>query len=56
MLHSHRQNRGVATILSIRMDKEQANHYGCLVHDPETGEVLHFVEKPGMCVSSKSHL
>ncbi len=33
------------------MAREQANKYGCLVQNPETNEVLHYVEKPETFIS-----
>jgi NDP-sugar pyrophosphorylase family protein len=47
MLVAHRKHSGKATVLTTKVDKEQANKYGCVVNDPETNEVLHFVNKPG---------
>ncbi len=47
MLAAHQKHQGIATVLTIRQEKELAQRYGCVVASPETSEVLHFVEKPG---------
>jgi mannose-1-phosphate guanylyltransferase len=35
----------------LQVPKETTNRYGCLVADPKTSEVLHYVEKPETFVS-----
>ncbi|KAI8913488.1 nucleotide-diphospho-sugar transferase [Gorgonomyces haynaldii] len=50
MLKAHRLKRGVATIMTYRVPKEQSLKYGCLVFD-ENQKVQHFVEKPESFVS-----
>ena len=39
-------------ILGTRATESQAAHYGCIVKNPKTHEVLHYVEKPESFVSS----
>ena len=51
MLSSHKKKKGVATILSVRMEKKKLHRYGCLVVDEATQLVKHFVEKPETFVS-----
>ncbi|KAI8911391.1 nucleotide-diphospho-sugar transferase [Powellomyces hirtus] len=46
MLQTHAKHGGVATLLGMRVDRSVASKFGCVVADPETQEVLHFVEKP----------
>lgn len=40
------------TIMSTEATKQQAIHYGCLVINPQTGAVNHYVEKPSSYVST----
>ncbi|KND00908.1 uncharacterized protein SPPG_04008 [Spizellomyces punctatus DAOM BR117] len=46
MLDFHLKHQGVSTILGIRVDRSLVSKFGCVVANPETHEVLHFVEKP----------
>ncbi|KAI8819210.1 nucleotide-diphospho-sugar transferase [Fimicolochytrium jonesii] len=46
MIKTHAKHGGVATLLANRVDRSLVSKYGCVVADPETKEVLHFVEKP----------
>ncbi|RXK41105.1 mannose-1-phosphate guanylyltransferase [Tremella mesenterica] len=46
MLEFHSKHRGVGTILTVKVKREIATHYGSIVHDPATLQVLHYVEKP----------
>ena len=39
-------------VMSTHALKEMTRHYGCLISDPETSEVSHYVEKPQSYVSS----
>ncbi|TPX37006.1 hypothetical protein SmJEL517_g00785 [Synchytrium microbalum] len=41
----------VATVLGIKVDRSTVRKYGCLVVDPATNEVNHFVEKPETYIS-----
>ncbi|CAO3655310.1 unnamed protein product [Mucor fragilis] len=47
----HQGHRGLCTMLSTKIAREQAKKYGCLVRDSETNEVLHYVEKPETFIS-----
>jgi mannose-1-phosphate guanylyltransferase len=38
-------------VLFIQVARDQANKYGCLVQNPETNQVLHYVEKPETFIS-----
>lgn len=51
MFTSHMRHRGLCTMLSTKVARNQANKYGCLVQNPETNEVLHYVEKPETFIS-----
>ncbi|KAI9356693.1 nucleotide-diphospho-sugar transferase [Pilaira anomala] len=51
MLSAHMKHRGLCTMLSTKIVREQANKYGCLVQDPDTNQVLHYVEKPETFIS-----
>jgi hypothetical protein len=35
-----------------QVPKESATRYGCIVHDPASNQVLHYVEKPEKWISS----
>ncbi|KAI8993729.1 nucleotide-diphospho-sugar transferase [Pilobolus umbonatus] len=51
MIKTHMKHRGLCTILSKKIAREQAMRYGCLVADHTTKEVLHYVEKPDNFIS-----
>jgi mannose-1-phosphate guanylyltransferase len=51
MLSFHRSKEAVATVMGIRVDPSVVHKYGCIVTNPETSEVLHFVEKPETVMS-----
>ena len=34
------------------MKRETATQYGCIVSDPETSQILHYVEKPESWISN----
>ncbi|KAJ3080313.1 hypothetical protein HK102_003143 [Quaeritorhiza haematococci] len=52
MLYFHNsQDLPVATLLGVRVDKSEVQKYGSVVVNPETNEVLHFVEKPETFIS-----
>ncbi len=36
----------------IQVPKDTATKYGCIVHDPASAQVLHYVEKPESWISS----
>ncbi|RKO93050.1 nucleotide-diphospho-sugar transferase, partial [Blyttiomyces helicus] len=46
MLSFHEKQKGVGTILASRVPRDEVHKYGCVVANPDTHEVLHFVEKP----------
>ena len=52
MLSMHQQKEAVATILGTKIAPDVATNFGCIVQDPETHEVLHYVEKPESQISS----
>lgn len=54
LLDFHTSKRGHAeiTIMSTEATKQQSVHYGCLVIDPQSGTVNHYVEKPSSYVST----
>ncbi|KZO96522.1 mannose-1-phosphate guanyltransferase [Calocera viscosa TUFC12733] len=42
----HGTHRGLVSMLGVRVPKETASKYGCIVPDTVTKQVLHYVEKP----------
>ncbi|SAL95921.1 hypothetical protein [Absidia glauca] len=51
MMDAHMKHRGLCTMLGTKVPREQANKFGCLVANPGTNEVLHYVEKPETFIS-----
>ncbi|KAL0074549.1 nucleotide-diphospho-sugar transferase [Phycomyces blakesleeanus] len=51
MMAAHMKHRGLCTMLSTKVPRDQATKYGCLVAKPDTNEVLHYVEKPETFIS-----
>jgi mannose-1-phosphate guanylyltransferase len=51
MMRFHKSHDGWCTILGKRVPREAAHNFGCLVSDPSTKEVLHYVEKPQTFIS-----
>lgn len=47
----HKQHVGEHSILATEANRKQAHNFGCLVEDPDTHKVLHYVEKPETFVS-----
>jgi len=63
MLTMHTENKAIGTMLGTKVpsikhnvvdeiSSEAATNYGCIVADPQTHEVLHYVEKPSSYISS----
>jgi len=50
-LEFHKGHGKVCSIMGTKVPKEYANHYGCLVKDEKTHELLHYAEKPETFVS-----
>jgi mannose-1-phosphate guanylyltransferase len=50
MYHFQKETGG-CIILGTKANESQAVHYGCIVENPETHQVLHYVEKPETFVS-----
>ncbi|VVT54619.1 uncharacterized protein SAPINGB_P004166 [Magnusiomyces paraingens] len=46
------EKQAKAVILGTRVHKDEARNYGCIVAEPKTGRVLHYVEKPESKVSN----
>ncbi|BGP43542.1 hypothetical protein JCM10450v2_007709 [Rhodotorula kratochvilovae] len=42
----HSGHRGVGTVMTVKVPREEANKFGCIVIDPETSQARHYVEKP----------
>ncbi|GEM11011.1 mannose-1-phosphate guanylyltransferase [Rhodotorula toruloides] len=42
----HSGHRGVGTMMAVKVPKEEANKFGCVVIDPQTSQARHYVEKP----------
>ncbi|KAK9710775.1 hypothetical protein K7432_008220 [Basidiobolus ranarum] len=51
MMALHQEKNAMCTILGTKVDKAAAGRFGCIVAEPETNEVLHYVEKPKSFVS-----
>lgn len=47
MLAFHKSHGKAATIMGTKVPKDTVSRYGCLVADPESHQVLHYVEKRG---------
>ena len=63
MLAMHKEKQAIGTILGTKVSSliltlinkispEAACNYGCIVSNPQTHEVLHYVEKPSSYISS----
>lgn len=52
MLKVFEETKAEALILGTRVSKEAANNFGCIVSDPQTKRVLHYVEKPESYISN----
>lgn len=52
MLAFHRNQKALGTVMGVRIDKEKANKYGCIVSDSATSKIVHFVEKPETFISN----
>jgi len=51
LLEFHKGHGGVCSIMSTKVPREYAHHYGCLVKDETSNELLHYTEKPESFVS-----
>jgi mannose-1-phosphate guanylyltransferase len=47
----HDHHRGVGTIMGVKVPRESASKYGCIVTSPETKMAMHYVEKPESFIS-----
>jgi len=52
MLALFEEKNAEAVILGTRVSNEAATNFGCIVSDPETKQVLHYVEKPESHISN----
>ena len=52
MLKLFEEKEAEAVILGTRVSNEAATNFGCIVSDPETKRVLHYVEKPESHISN----
>ena len=52
MLKLFEDKNAEAVILGTRVSNEAATNFGCIVSDPQTKQVLHYVEKPESNVSN----
>ncbi|BFZ54011.1 hypothetical protein PYCC9005_001042 [Savitreella phatthalungensis] len=50
-IHMTKDN-AIATILGTKVAADVASNFGCIVQDPQTNEVLHYVEKPESQISN----
>ena len=51
MQQFHESHRGVGTIMGVKVPRESATKYGCIVTNPQTHQALHYVEKPDSYIS-----
>lgn len=51
MLEAHRRQRHPFLLLGTTANRTQSLNYGCIVENPQTHEVLHYVEKPSTFIS-----
>ncbi|SCZ90633.1 BZ3500_MvSof-1268-A1-R1_Chr1-3g02115 [Microbotryum saponariae] len=47
----HDRHRGVGTVMGVKVPRETATKFGCIVIDPETQQARHYVEKPESFIS-----
>ncbi|KAK9474481.1 nucleotide-diphospho-sugar transferase [Dipodascopsis tothii] len=52
MLHMAEEKAAKAVILGIRVPTQVASNFGCIVADPATKKVVHYVEKPETHISN----
>lgn len=52
MLKMHLEKNAIGTLLGTKVSPDDANNFGCIVWDPDTAEVIHYVEKPETHISS----
>ena len=52
MLKVFEEKKADAVILGTRVSNDAATNFGCIVIDPETKKVLHYVEKPESFISN----
>ncbi|OLL24365.1 putative mannose-1-phosphate guanyltransferase [Neolecta irregularis DAH-3] len=52
MIKLHQERKAVGTVLGTKVSPESAASFGCIVSDPITHEILHYVEKPESYISS----
>ncbi|WWC63373.1 uncharacterized protein I303_105973 [Kwoniella dejecticola CBS 10117] len=52
LLQLHSSHRGVGTIMGVNVKKETAQKYGCIVTEPESSLMVHYVEKPDSWISN----
>lgn len=50
--HSERGPKALITIMGTEATRQQSLHYGCMVRQPQTCAVTHYVEKPQSYVST----
>eukprot|EP01110_Echinostelium_bisporum_P013526 TRINITY_DN9331_c0_g1_i1.p1 TRINITY_DN9331_c0_g1~~TRINITY_DN9331_c0_g1_i1.p1 ORF type:complete len:408 (-),score=139.37 TRINITY_DN9331_c0_g1_i1:15-1238(-) len=53
LMDFHKKHNSVCTIMGTKVPREYATHYGCLVTDSETQELLHYAEKPESFISDE---
>ena len=42
----HATHRGVGTIMGVKVPRDTANKFGCIVVNPDNKQAMHYVEKP----------
>lgn len=52
IVNFHQQKDATITLVGTRVKNEEASHFGCIVADEQTQEVIHYAEKPETLVSN----
>lgn len=52
LLNVHHEKKALVTLMATKVSKEDASNFGCLVEEPSTGRVLHYVDKPSSYLSN----
>lgn len=47
----HDSHRGVGTIMGVKVEREEATKFGCIVMNQESKKAIHYVEKPESYIS-----
>lgn len=47
----HDSHRGVGTIMAVKVEREEATKFGCIIMDQDSRKAIHYVEKPESYIS-----